>query len=814
MVVDASARKALGVVAAVVVLAGCSSSTNSGSATRRVETVAGGDQLKEPSALAVDGHGGLIVADRGDNRVLRISRAEAITTLAGTGTAGFGGDNGPAATAVLNAPAGVAVGPHGDVFVADQLNNRVRRIDARGLITTVAGNGQRGYAGDGGAATDAVLNAPRAVAADKDGRLFVADGTRIRRVDADGRIATVAGGGSTRLRKDAPFKATGVELGTPEAIALDGNGNLFAAVPMDNWVLRVDRAGEITVVAGDRDGAVDDSDGPAAIAALRAPSGLATDSHGNLFITESDGGRIRRVDDKGGIHTVAQGGDTSLDRPTAIAVGPSGALLVAEPSHDRIVRLPGGTTAVVPPPKPVVTGISPSRGGDAGAASIVIRGSGFSPIGGTSVTFGGQAARVLHAAPQSLLVSSPPLPVGRTVDVVVSTRAGRSSPSVATRFTSERGWAPAGALASPRLLHSATGLDSGEVLVAGGSEALCTTCSPLASAEVYDPATGQWRPTGSMGHARLEHTATRLPDGHVLVAGGKGKTEDIATTGLTSAELYDPASGAWSTTGSMAQGRQDQTATLLGTGRVLVTGGFSLLDLPLGSAEAYDPATGAFFPTGPLAEPRGSHTATLLADGRVLVAGGLGGVEGEPSHPLTSAELYDPATGTWTRAGDMAVARYAHTATLLPGGDVLVVGGLGAQPAYLQSAEIFNPATGRWRPTALPISARAAHVAALLPSGSVLVAGGSPPFVDSRARLASLAAAELYDPAADKWTPTRILNTARGSAPATVLSSPACQAASPPRWCGAVLVAGGAGTNDSPEPLDSPRPLASTELYR
>jgi N-acetylneuraminic acid mutarotase len=266
----------------------------------------------------------------------------------------------------------------------------------------------------------------------------------------------------------------------------------------------------------------------------------------------------------------------------------------------------------------------------------------------------------------------------------------------------------------------------------------------------------------------------------------------------------------------MARARVGHTATLLSSGRVLVAGGSSLTgyDSAVASSELYDPATGAWTATGALIQRRVSDTATLLADGRVLVAGGLGSDRGGDVYPLASAELYNPSTGSWTHTADMAVPRYSHTATLLPGGEVLVVGGLGTEQAYLQSAELFDPATGTWRPAAIPVTGHAGHIATLLPNGSVLVAGGGPNFPDSRTRLPSLAAAELYDPAANRWAPTRILDTARGVASATVLTPPVCGTPAPPHWCGAVLIAGGGGTNNSADPGDSPLPLSSAELYR
>ena len=194
----------------------------------------------------------------------------------------------------------------------------------------------------------------------------------------------------------------------------------------------------------------------------------------------------------------------------------------------------------------------------------------------------------------------------------------------------------------------------------------------LASAELYDPATGIWTATGSLTNARLLHTATLLPNGQVLVAGGFGTTSAFA-----SAELYDPATGVWRPTGSMADARYWHTATLLPNGQVLVAGGAKAGS----SAELYDPATGVWRPTGSMADARYNHTATLRPNGQVLVAGGLGSGVGRVV-ALASAELYDPATGVWTVTGSMGVARANHTATLLLNGQVLVAGGFDFRHQY------------------------------------------------------------------------------------------------------------------------------------
>jgi hypothetical protein len=284
------------------------------------------------------------------------------------------------------------------------------------------------------------------------------------------------------------------------------------------------------------------------------------------------------------------------------------------------------------------------------------------------------------------------------------------------------GFTTTGSMAYPRWNHTATRLLDGRVLVAAGRDA---DSGPLASAELYNPATGTWTITGGLnGQDREFHTATLLPNGKVLVAGG---LHNSAYTYLAwSGQLYDPATGTWSSGGP--GGFYGHTATLLANGKVLIVGGTGIQGSgPYASALLYDPAGSSSY-TGSLGSARYFHTATLLANGKVLVTGGVG----TGGTVLTSAELYNPATGTWSPAGNPGAS---DTATLLSNGKVLVVG--------WANAELYNPATGTWSPTGSP----GAHYdnSALLPNGKVL-------FVED-SLYNPLGNAGLYDPATGTWSP-------------------------------------------------------------
>jgi hypothetical protein len=299
-----------------------------------------------------------------------------------------------------------------------------------------------------------------------------------------------------------------------------------------------------------------------------------------------------------------------------------------------------------------------------------------------------------------------------------------------------------GSLTTPRQYHTATLLTNGRVLLTGGF-AILTGWPVWASAELYDPSTGSFSSTGDMAASRFDHTATLLPDGKVLIAGGSSIVNGISA--LASAELYDPSTGRFTATGSMTTGRVRHTATLLNNGEVLVTGGWDPrsdgLCCTLYSAELYDPSTGTFTATHDMPLAMQAHTATLLSSGKVLLEGGYS--ENNLVHP----ELYDPASGTFSLIGSEAYpGLFATSSSLLTNGNVLVTLDDECDPD--DKADLYDPPAGTFTATGNMTKARMYSTATLLPDGKVLIAGGDFPGLNSAG------SAELYDPSTGTFSTT------------------------------------------------------------
>jgi hypothetical protein len=275
-------------------------------------------------------------------------------------------------------------------------------------------------------------------------------------------------------------------------------------------------------------------------------------------------------------------------------------------------------------------------------------------------------------------------------------------------------FSPTGNLSIPRAWHTATLLQNGMVLIVGGTSkgGPDNTNIPQPVAELYDPGTGAFGYAGSLNVGRSGHTATLLQNGTVLIAGGGSDN---------TAEIYDPAAGTFTYTGNLSSALTNHSATLLNDGTVLIAGGDNYLSMSVATAQIYAPTSGTFTATGSLVARRESHTATLLSSGKVLIAGGS---DAQTGLVLSSAEQYDPVAKTFSVTGSLASGRSNDTATLLTNGQVLIPGGCCPNNDILSSAELYDPSSGTFSLAGNLNVGRAWHAAALLNDGTVLIVGG------------------------------------------------------------------------------------------
>lgn len=254
-------------------------------------------QLSGPSGIATDANGNLYIVDQGNHCIRKVDSNGIITTFAGNGTPGFTGDNGPATSATLKYPTGVTVNQYsGDVYIADGGNNRVRKVDAAGTITTIAGNGTATYGGDGGSALSASLNNPVAIVVDNFSDVYIVDNGnhRIRMINSMGTITTVVGNGTPAYAGDNG-PATSASLQYPRQMVFDGNGNMFIADEYNNCVRMVDPNGTITTYCGNGTQSYTGDGGLVGSATLWSPTGVTCDTWGNLYISDYGNNRVRYV---------------------------------------------------------------------------------------------------------------------------------------------------------------------------------------------------------------------------------------------------------------------------------------------------------------------------------------------------------------------------------------------------------------------------------------------------------------------------------------------------------------------------------------
>jgi hypothetical protein len=440
--------------------------------------------------------------------------------------------------------------------------------------------------------------------------------------------------------------------------------------------------------------------------------------------------------------------------------------IAAEAGHTITAINSGGSSSVMPlikvnPPAPTIIG-GPSSltvfRGQTATFSVTAAGTGTLSYqwwkNGASIS---GATSSTYITPATVLADN-----AATFKVVVSDTYGGSATTSNAILTVKSGFTSTGPLNIARSGHTATVLQNGKVLIAGGinsSQGYQSTC------ELYDPVMGTFTLTGSMHVPRVGHTAVLLPNGKIYITGGYG---DINNTALSTGELYDPALGTFSTTGDMNFARVHHSSKLLSNGKILIVGGYTSPGTLYG--ELYDPASETCAITGHISFDRVFNTLTTLTNGKILVVGGQTAF-------LPIADLYDQISGSFSGSGLLNVARsYFLTSTLLTNGEVLITGGLDVTNSSVSSCEIYNPSTGFFTLISPMIIARFSHAATRLSNGKVLILGGKN---ENFASSDSIPNVEIYDPNNGSFTATQSMVSARAQFTISILND------------GAILLVGG-----------------------
>jgi sugar lactone lactonase YvrE len=656
--------------------------TYAGSGSPANGALATSQAIDLPASVALDGAGGFYVASETQNRVYRVTADGRLNLVAGSGANGYGGDGGRATSAQLNTPTGVAVDTAGNLFIADEGNNCVRKVTPGGVISTVAGNGTQGYSGDGGAATSAQLNTPTGVAVDTAGNLFIADegNNCVRKVTPGGVISTVAGNGTQGYSGDGD-PATSAQLSLPEGVAVDTAGNLFIADEGNNCVRKVTPGGVISTVAGNGVWGYSGDGGAATSAQLSSPTGVAVDKAGNLFIADEGNNCVRKATPGGVISTVAgngtwgYGGDggaatsAQLYYPQGAAVDTAGNLFIADTWNYRVRKVtPGGVISTV------AGNGTQSYSGDGGAATSSQL---YNPSG-VAV----DAAGNLFIADQGNNCVRAVTPGG-----VISTVAGNGTQGYSGNggaATSSQLYNPSGVAvdAAGNLFIADQGnncvraVTPGGVIstVAGnGTQGYSGDGGAATSAQLNTPTGVVVDTAGNLFIADQGNNCVRAvtPGGVISTVAGNGVWGYSGNGGAaTSAQLNTPTGVAVDTAGNLFIADQGNNCVREVTPRGVIstaagngTQGYSGDGGPATSAQLNYPEGVAVDTAGNLfIADEWNHCIRKLTRCGVIstVAGnGTGGFSGD-SGPATSAQLYQPSGVAVDTAGNLFITDYGN----------------------------------------------------------------------------------------------------------------------------------------------------------
>jgi len=410
--------------------------------------------------VSADRAGNLFIADQFNHRIRKVAPDGTISTVAGIGTAGYSGDGGPAVSAQINTPTGICVDAAGNLFIADVGNQRIRKIDTSGVITTLAGNGAKSYGGDGGPAASASFYNPVRVVVDPSGNVLVADQSnhRIRRISAAGIITTLAGNGAGTPAAGGfsgdGGPATGASLNNPTALTVDGSGVVYFSDQFNHRIRKVATDGTITTIAGTGNAAFTGDGGAAIAASLNFPGGITVDGAGNLYFNDDLNYRTRRIAANGTISTVAGSGaqgfagdggpatSASLNGNFGVALDQSGNLYIADSTNNRIREVyavasgpPAITAGGIVPVYSSATTIQPGSwvsifGSNLASGISTWKGDFPISLGGTSVTINNKPAFLWYVSPTQINLQAPDDTTAGAVTVVVKTAGGSVTSAV------------------------------------------------------------------------------------------------------------------------------------------------------------------------------------------------------------------------------------------------------------------------------------------------------------------------------------------------------------------------------------------------